>query len=131
IIARHILVAVRAPVIVQAAMVSGIAIAVQAGLEFLGLGDMTIPTWGSMLNDGFTNLYTAPVLMLWPSLVIALTTIALTLLANAMRDELERTTARRRRARRQPATTAPQPSAPVHHAEPGSEPLLTISGLSV
>ncbi|WP_153303338.1 hypothetical protein [Plantibacter flavus] len=49
-----------------------------------------------MLNDGFTNIYKAPILMVWPSLAIALTCIALTLLANAMRDELERTVSVRR-----------------------------------
>jgi peptide/nickel transport system permease protein len=130
IIARHILVAVRAPVIVQAAMVGGIAIAIQSGLEFLGLGDTTIPTWGSMLNDGFANIYTAPVLMLWPSLVIALTTISLTLLANAMRDELERTGRRRRRARPTPATV--DNGIPVRHGDPSGEPpLLVVTGLSV
>jgi peptide/nickel transport system permease protein len=90
IISRHILTVVRAPVIIQAAMIAGIAIAIQAGLEFLGLGDISIPTWGSMLNDGFRNIYNVPLLMLWPSLAIGLTSIALTLLANAMRDELER-----------------------------------------
>ncbi|MHC6218998.1 dipeptide/oligopeptide/nickel ABC transporter permease/ATP-binding protein [Arthrobacter sp. MMS24-S77] len=90
IIGRHILTVVRAPVIIQSAMVLGIAIAIQAGLEFLGLGDLNIPTWGSMLNDGFINLYKAPTLVLWPSLVLGVVCIALTLLANAMRDELER-----------------------------------------
>ena len=67
IIGRHILTVVRAPVIIQSAMVLGIAIAIQAGLEFLGLGDLNIPTWGSMLNDGFINIYKAPALVLWPS----------------------------------------------------------------
>ncbi|MCP2031164.1 ABC-type dipeptide/oligopeptide/nickel transport system ATPase component/ABC-type dipeptide/oligopeptide/nickel transport system permease subunit [Okibacterium sp. HSC-33S16] len=90
IIGRHILTVVRAPAIIQSAMVLGIAIAIQAGLDFLGLGDMTIPTWGTMLNDGFTNIYKEPLLILWPSLILALTCMALTLLANAMRDELER-----------------------------------------
>ncbi|KIS27877.1 ABC transporter [Arthrobacter sp. SPG23] len=90
IIGRHILTVVRAPVIIQSAMVLGIAIAIQAGLEFLGLGDRNIPTWGSMLNDGFINIFKSPTLVLWPALVIGLVCIALTLLANAMRDELER-----------------------------------------
>ncbi|MFX1821848.1 dipeptide/oligopeptide/nickel ABC transporter permease/ATP-binding protein [Pseudarthrobacter sp. CC4] len=90
IIGRHILTVVRAPVIIQSAMVLGIAIAIQAGLEFLGLGDLNIPTWGSMLNDGFINIFKSPTLVLWPALIIGLVCIALTLLANAMRDELER-----------------------------------------
>jgi peptide/nickel transport system permease protein len=99
IIGRHILSVVRAPIIIQTAIIAGIAIGIQSGLEFLGLGDMSVPTWGSMLNDGFANIYRAPLLMLWPSLAIATTCIALTLLANAMRDVLERTATVRRRRR--------------------------------
>ena len=104
IIGRHILSVVRAPIIIQTAIIAGIAIGIQSGLEFLGLGDMSVPTWGSMLNDGFTNIYRAPILMVWPSLAIASTCIALTLLANAMRDVLERTVGVRRRHRRAVST---------------------------
>jgi peptide/nickel transport system permease protein len=100
IIGRHILSVVRAPIIIQSAIIAGIAIAIQSGLEFLGLGDMSVPTWGGMLNDGFMNIYKQPMLMVWPSLAIALTCVALTLLANGMRDVLERTTVVRRRRRR-------------------------------
>jgi ABC-type dipeptide/oligopeptide/nickel transport system ATPase component len=100
IISRHILYVVRAPIIIQAAIIASIAIAIQAGLDFLGLGDTSLPTWGGMLNDGFANIYKAPLLMLWPSLAIGLTSIALVLLANAMRDVLERTVVVRRRRRR-------------------------------
>ena len=53
IISRHILTVVRGPALVQAAFITGVAISIQAGLEFLGLGDLSIPTWGSMLNEGF------------------------------------------------------------------------------
>jgi ABC-type dipeptide/oligopeptide/nickel transport system ATPase component/ABC-type dipeptide/oligopeptide/nickel transport system permease subunit len=95
IISRHILAVVRAPLIIQAAVILGIAIAVQSGLEFLGLGDISVPTWGSMLNDGFVAIYRAPILMLWPSLAIGLTSMALVLVSNAARDELERTVKRR------------------------------------
>lgn len=100
IIGRHVFSVVRAPIIIQSAIVAGITIAIQAGLEFLGLGDLSVPTWGQMLNDAFQSIYRAPLLMLWPALAIALTCVALTLLANAMRDELERTIPVRRRRRR-------------------------------
>ena len=103
IIGRHILSVVRAPIIIQSAIILGIAIAVQSGLEFLGLGDLSVPTWGSMLNDGFVNIYRAPILMLWPSLAIGLTSMALVLLANTARDELERAAPTRRRRRVRPA----------------------------
>lgn len=100
IIGRHILSVVRAPIIIQSAIITGIAIAIQSGLELLGLGDSSVPTWGNMLFDAFQAIYRQPLLIIWPSLAIALTCIALTLLANAMRDVLERTATVRRRRRR-------------------------------
>ena len=106
IIGRHILTVVRAPVIIQSAMVLGIAIAIQSGLEFLGLGDRKIPTWGSMLNDGFINIFKSPTLVLWPALIIGLVCIALTLLANAMRDELERSRGPVKKSRKAAAAEA-------------------------
>ncbi|ROQ38663.1 ABC-type dipeptide/oligopeptide/nickel transport system ATPase component [Frondihabitans sp. PhB188] len=122
IIGRHILTVVRAPVIIQAAMITGIAIAIQAGLDFLGLGDTSIPTWGSMLSDGFQQIYSNPLLMIWPSLAIALTCVALTLLANAMRDELERSGGRKRR-RRGAVELSPAEAEPiiVHDEIPDTE----------
>ncbi|GAA3777839.1 dipeptide/oligopeptide/nickel ABC transporter permease/ATP-binding protein [Microbacterium kribbense] len=99
IIARHILTVVRGPALVQAAFVTGVAISIQAGLEFLGLGDLSLATWGGMLNDGFANIYSDPVLMLWPSLAIGLTCVSLVLLANAIRDTVERSGARAPRQR--------------------------------
>jgi len=99
IIGRHILSVVRAPIIIQSAVILGIAISVQSGLEFLGLGDLSVPSWGSMLNDGFVAVYREPLLMLWPSLAIGLTSVALVIVSNAARDELERSAPRRRRRR--------------------------------
>jgi ABC-type dipeptide/oligopeptide/nickel transport system ATPase component/ABC-type dipeptide/oligopeptide/nickel transport system permease subunit len=109
IMGRHILIVVRAPVIIQSSMVLGIAIAIQAGLDFLGLGDLTIPTWGNMLNDGFPNLYDNARLVLWPALVIALVCVALTMFANTMRDLLERAGGPRRKRRKPPATKPKDP----------------------
>ncbi|RAX45245.1 ABC transporter [Arthrobacter sp. AQ5-06] len=137
IIGRHILTVVRAPVIIQASMVAGIAVAIQAGLEFLGLGDMTIPTWGSMLNDGFANIYKAPLLTLWPSLAIGLTCVALTLLANTMRDVLERSSSPKRRRTKAAAPAPVKREAVVRHAESErtsatlGEELLVMKELSV
>src|SRR4051794_14404467 len=99
IISRHILTVVRAPAIILAASVAGIAIAIQSGLDFLGLGDLSNPTWGAMLADAFTNIFTAPLNLLWPSLAIGLTCTALALLANTLRDILERSGKPKRRRR--------------------------------
>ncbi|MFE9750158.1 ATP-binding cassette domain-containing protein [Saccharothrix saharensis] len=89
IIARHVLVVVRAPIIIQVSLVAGIAIGLQAGLEFLGIGSGDAPTWGAMLNEAFQNIQRDPLLMLWPGLALGLTSAALVLLASALRDVLE------------------------------------------
>ena len=107
IIGRHILSVVRAPAIILAAGVAGVSIAVQAGLDFLGLGDLSKPSWGGMLNDAFANIYTKPINLLWPSLAIALTCIALALFGNALRDELERSAAAPKRKRKRGALALP------------------------
>lgn len=91
IIGRHVLGAVRAPIIIQTGILSSIAIAIQSGLLFLGLGDAKTPSWGASLADGFAKMYNNPTLLMFPSLAIALTTVALAVFANTMRDELERT----------------------------------------
>jgi ABC-type dipeptide/oligopeptide/nickel transport system ATPase component len=91
IIIRHILTVVRAPIIIQSAIISGIAISIQSGLEFLGLGDSTMISWGVMLQEGFLNIYMSPNLVLWPSIVISLTIAAFALLGNSLRDALEDT----------------------------------------
>jgi peptide/nickel transport system permease protein len=135
IIARHILTVVRAPAIILAAGIAGIAIAIQAGLDFLGLGDVSKATWGGMLNDAFNNIYSAPLQLLWPSLAIGLTCMALALLGNALRDELERSgKPKRRRTRGAPATVVVQQQPVIGHAEitePKGEVLLHVSELAV
>lgn len=139
IIAVHILSVVRAPIVIQSAIVGGIALAVQSGLEFLGLGDINVPTWGSMLSDGFTNLYTSPMLILWPALAIGLTLISLTLLANSLRDELERANAPRkqRRSKKAAAIAGTRNIAAediIRHPEPAApegDIVLEVTNLSV
>lgn len=46
-------------------------------LTFLGLaGDLSLPEWGAMLNDGRSHLLDAPHLALWPGTAIALTILS-------------------------------------------------------
>ncbi|MFJ3210414.1 dipeptide/oligopeptide/nickel ABC transporter permease/ATP-binding protein [Streptomyces flaveolus] len=110
IVARHVLIVVRGPVIIQVALVAGVAIGLQAGLEFLGIGSGSTATWGAMLNEAFQNIQRAPLLMLWPGLALGLTNGALVLFASALRDGLEdragRPPARPRAARRRTAPAA-------------------------
>ena len=135
IISRHILSVVRAPIIVQAAIVGGIGLAIQSGLEFLGLGDLRVPTWGAMLSDAFTNLYRSPLLIAWPALAIALTLLSLALLANALRDELERTGDRKRRRKKPAVATVTERAADDivrHGADADSAPaILRLDDVSI
>ena len=132
IVRRHILPVVVAPTVIQMSQILGIAIVVQAGLEFLGLGSANQASWGGMLNDAFKNIYTAPLLLLWPSVAIVLTVTACGLLGNALRDALG-AAGRVNTSKRDRATNAPAPRTSVVEpsaAEDGDA-LLSISGLTV
>ena len=115
IISRHIFSVVRAPIIIQTAAIAGVAIAIQSGLEFLGLGDPAKATWGLMLSEGFKNVYLKPTLLFWPALAMALTIGALVLLGNAIRDALEDGEKIRHRKRK----AAPAAAAPAGRTTPG------------
>ncbi|MFI2780162.1 dipeptide/oligopeptide/nickel ABC transporter permease/ATP-binding protein [Streptomyces sp. ALB3] len=131
IVARHVLTVVRGPIIIQVALVSGIAIALQAGLEFLGVGSGPAATWGSMLNEAFQNIQRAPQLILWPGLALGLTNCALVLLAVAVRDALEEQAPRPRSAHRRHAAPAAAPSRDPGRPAPPRAPLLSVRGLAV
>lgn len=140
IIARHIFSVVRAPIIIQTAAIAGVAIAIQSGLEFLGLGDPTKATWGVMLSEGFKNVYLNPTLLFWPALAMALTIGGLVLLGNALRDALEdgEKIKHRRKTAVPPAGTTPAPSAArtsrksVAAVDPGTEHhLVKVTNLGV
>jgi peptide/nickel transport system permease protein len=126
IIGRHVLTVVRAPIIIHSARVAGIAIAVQAGLQFLGVGDNSLPSWGAMINEGFRKLSIAPLLVLWPGLLVGLVCACLLLLSNGLRDALEDRGTTNEQARRD-TDPAPRPDAPVEAAGD----LLTVRGLQV
>lgn len=131
IISRHVLTVVRAPIIVQAAIVGGVALSIQSGLEFLGLGDILIPTWGSILNDGFAALYQEPTLIIWPTATIGITLIALVLLSNTIRDELERAGSAPSNEREEEVAMVAASTLEHGNGRPKGEPLLAIKDLSV
>ena len=127
IIVRHVLFAVRAPVILLSSGVVAAGIGMMAALDFLGLGSPSTPTWGQMLSEGFYTMARNPVLVLWPSLALGLTMVALVLLGNALRDELEGTSAPRGRGAAAPWHPPAQGTPAViehdsdHHGGPGGE----------
>nr|WP_274636796.1 dipeptide/oligopeptide/nickel ABC transporter permease/ATP-binding protein [Microbacterium bovistercoris] len=130
IIARHIFAVVRAPLIIQTAIVAGVAISIQSGLEFLGLGDPAVATWGVMVSEGFVNVYLAPMLLVWPAVAIGVTIGALVLLGNAIRDALEdREKAPKTKAT--PRITLASTNRVVIPAESEGDHLLVVQNLAV
>jgi peptide/nickel transport system permease protein/oligopeptide transport system permease protein len=87
---RHIMPNAVAPIIVYATMMIGGAILTEAALSFLGVGvQPPAPTWGNMLSEARSFLFTAPWLMLYPGLAILTTVLAFVLLGDGLRDALD------------------------------------------
>ena len=89
IVGRHVLWAVRAPVIIQTSFIMAAGIGIEAGISFLGLGDPAGTSWGIILQRSFNSIYNNPWGVVWPALVISLTILALILLGNSLSDVLQ------------------------------------------
>lgn len=90
IISRHIMPNSVAPIIVLATMSIGGAILTEAALSFLGMGvQPPAPSWGNMLSEARSFLFTAPWLMLYPGLAILTTVLGFVLLGDGLRDALD------------------------------------------
>jgi peptide/nickel transport system permease protein len=92
IIARHVLPNAIGPAIVQATILMGFALQIEAALSFLGLG-VQPPTssLGVMLADGRDVLTLAPWVEVFPGLAIAITVLAFNFLGDGLRARLDPT----------------------------------------
>lgn len=87
IIGRHVLPRIAGPVIVQMSLFSAIAVIVQTGISFLGLGVAPpAPTWGSMIFEASASLNDFPWLLVPSGGVVALTVLSFGLLGDSLRD---------------------------------------------
>ncbi|WP_439680180.1 dipeptide/oligopeptide/nickel ABC transporter permease/ATP-binding protein [Embleya sp. MST-111070] len=89
IMGRHILRVVRVPIITQASLIFGLALIIESGIAFLGLGEADRASWGAMLNDASVHVYDNAMLSVWPGAAITLTVLAVTLLGAGLRDAFE------------------------------------------
>ncbi|RJF81595.1 ABC transporter permease [Azospirillum cavernae] len=86
----HVLPNVLGVVVVQTTVLFAVAIVNEAALSYLGLGvQPPNPSWGKMLGDAQTHLFTAPLQAVFPGLAIALSVLGLTLLGDGLRDWLD------------------------------------------
>ena len=90
IIRSHLLPHLVAPIIVFSTLVVAAFILGEAALSFLGVG-IQLPTasWGNLLADATQYYTTLPLLMLWPGILVVLTTLAFNLLGDGLRDAFD------------------------------------------
>ena len=87
---RHILPNVVSPLIVAVTFGIPRAIFVEAALTYIGIGvPPPTPSWGTMIQDGYTVIFVAPNLVLFPTIAIATVMLAFTFLGDGLRDALD------------------------------------------
>lgn len=85
IVVHHVLPNALAPVVVQIAILLGVAITIEASLSFIGLGvQPPTSTWGSMLSNANSYMSQAPHLIYVPGAMIAITVLACSLLGDGL-----------------------------------------------
>jgi len=86
----HILPNVVSPVIVATTLSIGNIILLESVLSFLGLGiQPPVPSWGNMLTNAQELIWDAPVLAVYPGLLIFVTVIAFNFLGDGLQDALD------------------------------------------
>ncbi|TSD58413.1 ABC transporter permease [Aeromicrobium piscarium] len=84
---REFLPNVAPPLMVQAALVGAYAILTEAGLSFLGLGvEPPRASLGSLLLQGYQNLYNSQLYAVWPGLVIVAVVWSLNVLGDRLQE---------------------------------------------
>ena len=88
IILRQILPNALPPAVVNASLEVGNAILLEASMSFLGLGDPSVPSWGSMLFNAQGFIRDAWWMSLFPGAAIFLTVLSLNLVGDGLTDAL-------------------------------------------
>lgn len=87
---RHVLPNIAGLLIVQASVNFAVAVLAEAALSYLGLGTPAPqPSWGRMLQESQTFVFSTPLLIVWPGCTIALTVLGFNLLGDGLRDLLD------------------------------------------
>ena len=90
IVVRHVLLNVAPGIVVQAGIRVSIAILLESGLSFLGVGVVPpTPDWGLMIAEGRAFITMAPWISGIPGVALAILLVALNLLADGLRDALD------------------------------------------
>jgi peptide/nickel transport system permease protein len=83
----HILPNIIGPLLIVASMDIPVVVTIEAGLSFLGVGVRPpTPSWGSILNDGYSFIRQTPWLVISGGIPLVLTTLGFTFLGESLRD---------------------------------------------
>ena len=83
----HILPNIIGPLLIIASMDIPAVVTLEAGLSFLGVGIRPpTPSWGSILNDGYSFIRNTPWLIISGGIPLILTTLGFTFLGESLRD---------------------------------------------
>jgi peptide/nickel transport system permease protein len=87
---REILPNVMATTLVLFTLIVANNILVEAALSFLGVGvSVLTPSWGNIIEQGYSTIVTAPWQTIAPGLAIMLTAVSLNVLGDGLRDALD------------------------------------------
>jgi peptide/nickel transport system permease protein len=90
ILRRDILPNLMPTIIVYVPILLALAITTESALSYLSIGvQPPDASWGTIIQDGQTLLYTRPVVALAPGIAIVVTVLALNVLGDAVRDALD------------------------------------------
>ncbi|HUZ65653.1 MAG TPA: dipeptide/oligopeptide/nickel ABC transporter permease/ATP-binding protein [Acetobacteraceae bacterium] len=127
---RTILPNIAGPLLVQVSLAAASAVVLEAGLSFLGLGVVPpTPSWGLMIREARTTMAQAPLLLLWPCLVLSIAVLALNALCDALRDVVDPQQRSRSLPRRLAEALAPGLLPPPSRAPEGTA--LLVEGLTI
>jgi peptide/nickel transport system permease protein len=88
---RHVLPNSASPLLVRVTFAFGAVVTAEASLSFLGVGARPpMSSWGTMVRDGFDNIYQVKWPLIAPGLMILLTILAFSTLGDGLRDALGR-----------------------------------------
>ncbi|MDY0094571.1 MAG: ABC transporter permease [Candidatus Vecturithrix sp.] len=90
IMVQHILPNCIAPLTVETSLSVATAIITESALSFLGLGVRPpTPSWGQMIADGRSEVFSAPWIVVFPGLAMMITILGYNLLGDGLRDALD------------------------------------------
>jgi oligopeptide transport system permease protein len=90
IIRRHVIPNVLGPVVVYVTLTVPTAILAESFLSFLGLGiQEPLTSWGVLISEGASQMETAPWLLIFPAVFMAVTLFSFNFIGDGLRDALD------------------------------------------